>query len=400
MATIYANHAFNILDIDLNRLFANRTGWEFLDNENLRHRGEVYRDGYLTEWSSGGNDFGSLFRGANLTVTAAGNITGGTIQSYSEYLWTGARFYELWGIEGISLDAGRVFSAMRSRTQTDDDALIARAFRGADRLALSPDHDVANGFAGNDTLAGGGGGDVLGGGTGHDRLLGQAGNDHLFLDPGNDFLSGGPGRDTVHLSGGRDVTVRLAVTGRQNTGYGQDTIRGVEDASTGSGDDSLTGNGGANRLTGNRGDDLLTGKGGHDLLRGGGGADRLLGGAGSDTLTGDSGADRFIFRDIDEIGRSARHSDVITDFQHGRDLIDLRGIDASTLLSGNNAFLWLDDDPIGTSARGEVQWEHLNRPGRAHDVTLIRIDIDADRAAEAEIRLSGLVDLSAGDFLF
>lgn len=454
MATVYANHAFNILDIDFSRLLANRTGWEFQNNDNLRYRGQVYRDGYQTEWSSGGNDFISLFRGGTLTVSGGGNLTGGTVQSYSEYLWTGSRFYELWGMTGISLAATDVFRAMRSPGLADDDALIERAFRGADGFRLSPDPDLANGFAGNDMLAGGGGGDVLGGGTGNDRLLGQHGHDHLFLDPGRDLLLGGPGRDTVHVSGARDVTIRLGVTGAQDTGYGLDRIRGVENVEAGRGDDRLFGNAGANILTGNRGSDLLAGRGGHDQLAGGGGADRLfgnggndllighagpdqlrggsgadrlfgnrghdllaghrgpdhlsggggadrlLGGLGRDLLTGDGGADRFIFRSVAEIGRGPRSSDVITDFQHGRDLIDLSRIDASRLHAGNNSFTWRDDGAIGTRARGEVQWDHLDRPGHANDFTLIRIDTDADRAAEAVIRLHGLIDLSADDFLF
>lgn len=400
MAKIYARHAFDILDINLNRILANRTDWTFYDNANLRYQGGTYRDGHLTEWSLGGVDFGSLFRSSQLTVGPAGHLRGGTVTSYSEYLWTGSEYSELWGMTGLSLEATALQAAMRSRGRADDDALIQRALGGADEFRLSPDPDIANGFGGNDTLYGGRGNDVLAGGAGNDSLMGQRGNDHLFLDPGNDVISGGPGRDTLQVSGARDVTVRLGLSTRQDTGYGRDLILGIEDVSGGRGNDRLFGDGKNNRLSGNDGNDLLEGQGGNDLLRGGAGNDRLIGGAGTDTLTGGAGADHFIFKTTAEIGRTARTSDVITDFQPGRDVIDLRGIDASTVLAGNNAFLWRGEAAIGTSNRGEIQLVHLDRPGRAQDVTLIRIDTDADRAAEAEIRLHGLLDLTADDFLF
>ena len=65
----------------------------------------------------------------------------------------------------------------------------------------------------------------------------------------------------------------------------------LEDATTGSGDDRVIGNGAANRLDGGAGSDRLEGLGGDDTLLGGDGDDRLLGGGGADRLDGGAGSD-------------------------------------------------------------------------------------------------------------
>ena len=60
-----------------------------------------------------------------------------------------------------------------------------------------------------------------------------------------------------------------------------------------------------------------------DSLVGSAAGDVLQGGAGADTLTGGAGADRFVYKAADS---TAATPDTITDFQHGIDQIDLRGI--------------------------------------------------------------------------
>jgi hypothetical protein len=59
------------------------------------------------------------------------------------------------------------------------------------------------------------------------------------------------------------------------------------------------------------------------MLAGGDGVDILNGGVGDDTLTGGAGADRYMF---DARGWGV---DTITDFQHGVDDLDLRGLGLS-----------------------------------------------------------------------
>ena len=76
--------------------------------------------------------------------------------------------------------------------------------------------------------------------------------------------------------------------------------RGTTFLSGGSGNDRLFGNAGVDRLWGNSGDDLLDG------------------GAGADILVGGAGRDTFVLRRRDG-------SDLIRDFQIGKDVLDLRG---------------------------------------------------------------------------
>lgn len=166
-------------------------------------------------------------------------------------------------------------------------------------------------------------------------------------------------------------------------------------------DDRAFGYRGDDTLRGDQGNDTLAGQQGRDRLFGGAGDDRLTGGKGLDRLAGGAGADRFVLRDLDDSAERPGASDLIRDFRPGVDLIDLRAIDASMPLSGNNAFEWRGEDGgAGTRAHGAVWYQQIDRAGGSHDVTLIHLDSDRDRADEAVIRLSGLHDLGADDFLF
>jgi Ca2+-binding RTX toxin-like protein len=84
----------------------------------------------------------------------------------------------------------------------------------------------------------------------------------------------------------------------------------IENATGGSGNDTLTGNAASNVLKGNAGNDTLDGGTGNDTLDGGAGLDLLAGGA---------GADRFLFTASPEAG----NEDTVADFLDGTDLIFL-----------------------------------------------------------------------------
>jgi len=120
-------------------------------------------------------------------------------------------------------------------------------------------------LSGNDRLRGTAGGDALDGQDGNDRLIGLGGNDQLTGGNGNDRLIGGSGRD------------------RLDGGSGKDRLRGGDD---------------------------------RDVLIGGNGNDILDGGAGRDVITTGGGRDRVILRRNQGFDR-------LTDFQNGRDKIDL-----------------------------------------------------------------------------
>jgi Ca2+-binding RTX toxin-like protein len=158
------------------------------------------------------------------------------------------------------------------------------------------------GTALKDNFSGNAEANTFDGGLGDDSLSGAGGNDTLLqqVQDGDDVLVGGDGTDTVVFSGSAAATVNLALATAQGTGYGTDTLSGIENLIGGSGADVFFGNALANVFSGNEGSDRLVGSTGNDTLSGGaandalaGGShnDRLYGDAGSDTLTGDSGSD-------------------------------------------------------------------------------------------------------------
>jgi Ca2+-binding RTX toxin-like protein len=209
--------------------------------------------------------------------------------------------------------------------------------------------DVLFGGLGDDLLSGdgvalggsqGGGDDRLDGGPGNDALYGDAQYDHGgAFRGGDDALCGGAGDDRLYgdadyaLSGSERVD--MPATAPAAMQGGSDRLDG------GSGSDILLGDlehlgdqarGGRDYLVGGAGNDLLYGDarkmsddahGGDDVLVGGTGDDRLFGDANPFVLDTDltqvtRGADRFVFD-------AGSGQDVIGDFEHGRDTIDLRG---------------------------------------------------------------------------
>ena len=70
----------------------------------------------------------------------------------------------------ISVSASDIFSAIRSVSRNDDEALIQQVFSGNDNFVLSNEDDVIDGFAGDDHFETGLGNDVIDGGSGTDRV--------------------------------------------------------------------------------------------------------------------------------------------------------------------------------------------------------------------------------------
>ncbi|WP_417668702.1 DUF4114 domain-containing protein [Roseibium sp.] len=170
-----------------------------------------------------------------------------------------------------------------------DDYLIGGS--GADNML---------GGYGNDTLKGGAGNDSLYGGSGDDNLQGGHGDDVFYGDAGNDTMHGGRGNDTVDYSAfSDDIDILLHNKRAHGLGIGTDTLKFIDNARGGSGNDFLKGSSGVNELHGNAGSDEIRGLGGADVLSGG------------------SGADVFVYRshDLDAI-------DTILDFELGIDRFD------------------------------------------------------------------------------
>ena len=158
----------------------------------------------------------------------------------------------------------------------------ADAGAGDDNLIGSGGDDNLNGYGGNDIVTGGAGNDTIFGDSGNDSIDGGTGNDNLNGGSGNDMINGGAGSDFAIYSGSVGVKVNLSLTSAQVTGQGTDTLLNIENISSGSGNDLLTGNTLANILIGGAGNDSLHGSSGNDNLNGGSGNDLIDGGTGSD----------------------------------------------------------------------------------------------------------------------
>lgn len=145
---------------------------------------------------------------------------------------------------------------------------------------------------------------------------------------------------------------------------------------------------------------VIDGGAGNDTIKGGAEADNIVGGAGIDLLSGGGAKDVFWFKTVNQSGHTAATRDIVTDFVHGTDKINLTSIDPVPG-GGNEAFVF--DAAKGTAGSavttGHVAWYQENNAGTANDHTIIMMNTDGDAAIESMIQLNGLVNLTAGDFV-
>uniref|UniRef100_UPI003CFB4940 putative Ig domain-containing protein n=1 Tax=Pseudomonas sp. DC3200b2 TaxID=2804669 RepID=UPI003CFB4940 len=149
--------------------------------------------------------------------------------------------------------------------------------------------------------------------------------------------------------------------------------------------DVLTGTAGQDRLVGTSASEQLFGLGGADILDGADGDDLLVGGAGADSLTGGAGADVYRFNAVSDSYRTlfSAYSDTITDFDPGKDVIDLTGLGFRGLGLGFNGTLLAQYDMLSGTT------------------TLTSFDFDANGNA-FELKLQGfyLTTLNATNLVF
>lgn len=193
-----------------------------------------------------------------------------------------------------------------------------------------------------DQLFGDGQANLLAGYNGDDLIRGQGGNDRLEGDEGADLLFGGVGNDSIY-------------GGNQN--------------------------------------DVLYGESGSDYLSGDYGTDLISGGAGRDFLGGGLGADTFDFRALSHSGITIGTADMLLDFEHLIDHIDVSNIDASALLGGNQAFAFKGTQVFTGAGQVRYVYDQTNQD------TVVLFSTDADKAAEMSIRIDGIVTLTKGDFI-
>ena len=182
--------------------------------------------------------------------------------------------------------------------------------------------DIVKGYDGNDTIWGNEGRDTLHGGGDNDLLYGGLGGDTLLGDSGHDTLYGGDNLDVLFGGDGKDVL---------SGGDFKDFLHGGND------EDSLSGDDGDDWLIGDDGNDTLWGGAGLDRLEGSTGRDQLFGGAGHDKLRGGADQDTFVYLALSD--STASGLDIISDFEHGIDKIDVSalgytGITTHTAASG------------------------------------------------------------------
>ena len=281
--------------------------------------------------------------------------------------------------------------------------------RGSDHLRGGDGDDSLDGGEGDDTLSGDIGDDSISGSAGDDSISGGVGSDSLDGGLGEDSLAGGAGNDIYRVNDSDDIVRELSSQGT-DTVYAScnDTLAAnvenlvltaIARSGTGnSGSNKLTGNGSANVLKGEAGNDGLRGMSGNDTLMGGTGADtlggdlgddRLTGGSGRDVLTGGAGRDTFDFNSLSELSASVRSSDVIKDFRHGTDKLDLSGLDANSGAVGNQAFTTLSSSSASFSAAGQLKYVG----------GILYGNTDGDSSAEFAISLTGAPVVSLSDFM-
>ncbi|MBM3572262.1 MAG: hypothetical protein FJX52_07875, partial [Alphaproteobacteria bacterium] len=192
----------------------------------------------------------------------------------------------------------------------------------------------------------------------------RAGNTtYTFTKASIETIWDGGGTDTIDttaISAGTKIDLRAGHFSSIGTnGYGDLVSNGVmiapgvtiENARTGAGNDSITGNGADNALSGGAGNDDIKGLAGNDTLDGGSGSDTLEGGAGNDTYIVDSTSD--VVRD------SASAADtVIATNQEAFDFFNANkasmGIETVTLRASGGRVRLFDDTVSGDDGGGST----------------------------------------------
>lgn len=196
-------------------------------------------------------------------------------------------------------------------------------------------------------------------------LTGLAGDDSYVVGAGDSVVeTAGGGRDAVF-----SATVSLNLGSALFRNVEQALLLGAENL-------NVTGGNGANFLQGNAGRNVLKGL------------------KGADTLAGQGGRDVFDFDAISHSGKTAATRDVIADFRHGQDDIDLSTIDANATKGGNQKFSFLKTK--GAAFTGKAGELHYFKSGK---YTVVEGDVNGDGKADLQIILIGQKTLTGGDFI-
>jgi Ca2+-binding RTX toxin-like protein len=269
----------------------------------------------------------------------------------------------------------------------DADVIIADA--GADAISAGDGDDFVNAGAGRDVIFAGAGNDQVFAGEGADIIYGDAGNDRIFGDQGNDLINAGAGDDTVFGGAGNDLIVA-------EIGDGNDVYFG-DDSEGGTGIDSLDMSAATVAVTVNLGaGPLLNGsvfssQTGNDTIWG---IENVNTGSGNDTITasnavnvinGGAGNDTFRF-----LTASAADGDTILGFEPG-DRLDLSGMDANLGSAGDQSFVLITGAAFTAAGQLAVSFE-TRQDG---DFTIVQGNVDGNTDADFRLEIAGHQNLTA-----
>jgi len=282
-----------------------------------------------------------------------------------------------------------------------DDQVIVNGTAGADNLGRGVNSmlqfvpDVLRGLGGNDTMIGHVAGDRLFGGSQDDTLILQGLGIRAFGGTGTDVLQADFSADldtrvTMDLTDGGGGRVVQAGTRISEIEAFRGKLSSYSDTFTGGiGRDEVNGWRGKDTLNGGEGTDILMGGDDADVMNGGAGRDVLIGESGADVLTGGLGADRFVFAGGDS-GFGAQR-DQVTDFEQGRDKIDLIRMAGIPGSAGYDPFTFIGETLFLPGYGTQVGFEVVG-------ATTV-IQFYDDERMMGEIVLQGVFDLKATDFI-
>lgn len=209
-----------------------------------------------------------------------------------------------------------------------------------------------------------------------ENATGGSGNDTINGNTAANTLLGKAGADHLYGLKGNDVLKGGAGKDWLKGGAGSDTLKG------GDSKDWLFGGKKSDSLQGEKGNDKLSGQGGNDTLLGGGGKDVLIGGTGKDILRGGNGADTFRFVTTAD-SKTGSASDIIRDFSKGVDKIDLSALTGAPF-TFSGGLTGTGPSVATTSAAGD---------------TRILVDVNGDGSADMRIIVDNVLGLSVSDFI-
>ena len=125
-------------------------------------------------------------------------------------------------------------------------------------------------------------------------------------------------------------------------------------------------------------------------------------------MFGGAGNDVFDFNARNESGKTASTRDVIGDFKHNQDHIDLKDIDANAKKHGDQAFKFIGSQDFH-HVKGELHYFSIVKPGDFldhkngsafnRDKVIVEGDINGDGKADFQIELSHYTTIAKSDFV-